>query len=270
MSDIRNMKSQVDYILVNNKWINSIKDNAAFNTYASLGSDHRVLRARVKISLRKCKSPKRTNYDWSVLRNPSDLQTRYSISVQNRFNALSGFGQDATQRYGNLIQANNETAEELIPEKKRKENRRTSCDPRIIHARNNVRKAYSKFQKEQTPGNESQLQIEKAALQTAYNYVLEEELANDICQLENLNATNRHAESWKLVNSLTDRKQRRNGILEGKDKEERVKNWYNHFKQLLGQEPVIEDEEVDVITVIDNMEFKRNSAWQNIRKRNPR
>jgi len=64
---------------------------------------------------------------------------------------------------------------------------------------------------------------------------LEEELANDICQLENLNATNRHAESWKLVNSLTDRKQRRNGILEGKDKEERVKNWYNHFKQLLGQ-----------------------------------
>jgi len=32
MSDMRNIKSQVDYILVNNKWINSIKDNAAFNS----------------------------------------------------------------------------------------------------------------------------------------------------------------------------------------------------------------------------------------------
>ena len=36
-------KSQVDYILIKKKWINSMKDISAYNLYASFGSDHPVL-----------------------------------------------------------------------------------------------------------------------------------------------------------------------------------------------------------------------------------
>ena len=57
LSDMSGQKTQVDYILINKKWSNSVKDIEAYNTYASLGSDHRSLRAKVKISLRTCQAP---------------------------------------------------------------------------------------------------------------------------------------------------------------------------------------------------------------------
>ena len=46
MSEMNNSRSQVDYILINNKWKNSVKDVSAFNSYSSVGSDQSV-RARM-------------------------------------------------------------------------------------------------------------------------------------------------------------------------------------------------------------------------------
>ena len=118
VSDMSNVKSQVDFILINKEWIKSIKDISAYNFYASLGSDHRVLRAKIKISFRKHKSPRRSIFEWSLLKSNVDLQRRYSILVQNRYAELFNEEHDATQLYENLISANNIAAEELIPKKR--------------------------------------------------------------------------------------------------------------------------------------------------------
>ena len=50
-SEMNNCKTQIDYILVNRKWKNSVKDIEAFNHYSSLGSDHRVVTMKIKLSL---------------------------------------------------------------------------------------------------------------------------------------------------------------------------------------------------------------------------
>ena len=63
-------KAQVDYIMVNKKWNNSVLNYQSYNTFSSLGSDHRVVTMKMKLSF--CQSKlvsRRKNYDWFVLKN---------------------------------------------------------------------------------------------------------------------------------------------------------------------------------------------------------
>ena len=53
----RNDKFQIDYILVRRKWRNSILNSEAFSSFSSVGSDHRIVTAKIRLSLR---SPKKS------------------------------------------------------------------------------------------------------------------------------------------------------------------------------------------------------------------
>ena len=90
------------------------------SSFSSLGSDHRIVTARVKLSLRTCKSPsKGVPYDWKALENP-ELQKKYSVEVKNRFTVLSQNCTDVTERYQHLDEAHNEACEKLVPKKMKK------------------------------------------------------------------------------------------------------------------------------------------------------
>ena len=59
ISDMNGNKSQIDYILINRKWKNSVINAEAYNTFANTGSDHRIVTARIKLSLRMSKTPRK-------------------------------------------------------------------------------------------------------------------------------------------------------------------------------------------------------------------
>ena len=65
----------------------------------------------------------------------------------------------------------------------------------------------------------------------------------------------RHAESWKLINDITGRKASTKGQLKGDTQKERIENWYNHFKDLLGNPPEIDDETEDVQKILDDLDI---------------
>ena len=65
----------------------------------------------------------------------------------------------------------------------------------------------------------------------------------------------RHAESWKLVNQITGRKAAKKGIIKGGSKEERLKNWYTHFSELLGKEPIVSDEFEEIQRVLPDLDI---------------
>ena len=105
-------KCQLDYILVRRKWKNSLLNAEAYSTFAGVGSDHRIVSARIRLSLRKSKTlPKRKQYDWKALSSDRDLQNRYSVEVRNRFPPLEDTEETATERYERFINANKEQAE---------------------------------------------------------------------------------------------------------------------------------------------------------------
>ena len=50
----------------------------------------------------------------------------------------------------------------------------------------------------------------------------------------------------RVVGELSGKKKAKPGQIEGATAEERVNKWYSHFKELLGEPPVVEDEEEDI------------------------
>ena len=88
MSNSTGAKTQVDYILIRRKWKNSLHNCKAYNSFRSVGSDHRILTAKLKLSLRKNSTQaKKTQYDWSILKN-KDASTEYSKAVREKCNEL--------------------------------------------------------------------------------------------------------------------------------------------------------------------------------------
>ena len=98
------MKYYSDYILINKKLRNSIKNVEAYSPFASIGSDHRVISARLKLSLRKVKTPAQKKlYNWSALSNNEKLQHQYTIQIRNRYAELCIEGEDITEKYDPLL-----------------------------------------------------------------------------------------------------------------------------------------------------------------------
>ena len=256
ISDMSGTKTQIDYILVNKKWINSVKNVEAYNTFASLGSDHRTLTARIKLSLRTCKTPKgKPIYNWDKLKTDTDLQARYTVTVMNRYSSLLLPDDNATKKYQHFITANLEATHELIPVKEKPAKSMTSKNPRVNEARQNVQKSFDKYISDSSEENRIVLQSDKDHLKEAYDTVMEEEVDELVKRVEQADARYRHRESWKIINEISGRKSVKAGVLKGKCKEERIRNWHEHFSQLLGKPPEVDNVDQEIMPVLQDLQY---------------
>lgn len=81
-------KGQIDYVLINKKWKNSVIYSVTYSSFDTLNSDHCIVTASVRFSLRANKPMKASNgYDWSNLVHNHSVRDRYLIEVRNRFDA---------------------------------------------------------------------------------------------------------------------------------------------------------------------------------------
>ena len=88
-SKANNSKAQIDYVFINRKWKNSAKNCEAYSSFEGVSSDHRIVTAKVGLSLRKNATRKATtkHYDWALLNN-RDIRYKYVLELRNRFEAL--------------------------------------------------------------------------------------------------------------------------------------------------------------------------------------
>ena len=68
------LKSQVDYILINREWKNSVKSCEAYSNFSSIGSDHRIVSTKVKISFRVKKKHGPPNQNWRAIQDSTILE----------------------------------------------------------------------------------------------------------------------------------------------------------------------------------------------------
>lgn len=82
------LPTQIDHIMINTKWWKSIKNCRAFSTI-DIASDHRVVTARFRLSLRapKRQTSGRCKYNTHKLSDPA-TQEAFNILLKNRFAAL--------------------------------------------------------------------------------------------------------------------------------------------------------------------------------------
>ena len=254
LSDATLTKGQIDYILVRRKWRNSVKNTEAYNFFSSLGSDHRVVVCKVKLSLRKSKRPPRkTFYDFSKLRVNEDLQQQYAVAVSNRFSCLMGENTDdgisATDKYDMLIQAVDTANKTLLSERPRRKRDDLASDSRVLESRQELFTAKEKLHTDPNENNRAAVQQKKEDLKAAYNTVSEEILRFKITQVEYTADRCKNKESWNLVNDITGKSKNNCGLIKGGSASERLKNWKEHFTKLLGHTPSVPDENINIHTI---------------------
>ena len=250
-------RSQIDYVLVRKKWRSSIKNTEPCNSFNSLGSDHRAVLSTVKLSLRKSKSPPRvTRYDFGHLKTDQELQIKYGVEVRNRYSALlseeqldQGHTNDVTSKYGKFIEAVKYANRKHLPHKPKKRYDDPANDPRVEEARGKLFAAKETYHLDPCEDTRQTVAEEKDTLSACYRTVEEELLKQKIRKAENAADRCKNKESWNLVNEVSGRKKKPCGLVEGGSREGRLRAWKDHFTKLLGQPPVVPNEEVDIAAV---------------------
>lgn len=108
-------RAQLDHIIINAKWLNSVRNCRAYG-FVDLESDHRIVSATVKISLRiqganlvKCK-----RHDWKKL-EPVPIRKELQLELKNRFEPLKRLSAEETmQEFYNSFQEGVEKAAEKV------------------------------------------------------------------------------------------------------------------------------------------------------------
>ncbi|XP_072046823.1 uncharacterized protein [Amphiura filiformis] len=210
--------------------------------------------SKVRLSLRSNGKtpPRKIRYNWKVLAQDTQLQDLYAVKVRNRFSALqheSEDDEDATSTYQCFIQANREVTEELIPKAPKRHKGTIWTDSRTESARNEVHEAYVKDTHECTSVSRSKLQARKNHLKETYDKINQEILEQKITQVEKADQNCQHKAAWDLINEISGRRTAKTGQIKGDTESERLHSWFSHFQQLLGNPPVItnEDEPIEQV-----------------------
>ncbi|XP_063680045.1 uncharacterized protein LOC134815440 [Bolinopsis microptera] len=152
--------------------------------------------------------------------------------------------------YGKFIEAVKYANRKHLPHKPKKRYDDPANDPRVEEARSKLFAAKETYHDlDPCEDNRQTVAEEKDTLSACYRTVEEELLKQKIRKAENAADRCKNKESWNLVNEVSGRKNKPCGLVEGGSREDRLRAWKNHVTKLLGQPPVVPNEEVDIPVV---------------------
>ena len=171
---------------MNNKWKSSVLNVEPYSSFTSIDSDHRIVTARIRLSLRAPKQlPPKKRYDWKLLRYDSQLCKGFEIELRNRYSDLFTDG-SATEQFDALIKikAKDNIAEKLLPLVPKDEIHRHSNNPAVIKARKKVKDLTHRYSVNKSKAIRKQLQLAKDQLAQEYKLIEQDQLAKMIEEAE--------------------------------------------------------------------------------------
>ena len=122
-----NTRNQIDYILINRRFRNSVKQSKSYPG-ADCGSDHVPVVARIHIKLRKLQAPKQVpKYQLDKLLE-ENVRKEFYLNVSNRYEALEDQDTDLDEEWNTFETIMNEAAEKTIPKKRKKKKQKWMND----------------------------------------------------------------------------------------------------------------------------------------------
>ncbi|KAJ8351146.1 hypothetical protein SKAU_G00226220 [Synaphobranchus kaupii] len=246
------MLRQLDYILVRRKWRNSVTNAEPYSTFSTVGSDHRVVSMRVRLSLRVPKPSLRIWHDWKTFSVSPDLQARYTVEVRNRFQMLD-VEEGPNAMYDRFVTAHVKATRECVPVMEKTRTSPRSRHPEVVAAREKVVNARRSFDREGTTENREALKEAKQLLFNTYDKIREEELMEKVHRVEAARGEQQYGEAWRGINEMSGRKRAKEGQVAGNSPEERMNTWFNHFRNLLGTDPTVEGAEEEIPAVLTHL-----------------
>ena len=237
-----NTKAQIHYVLINKKWKNSALNCEAYSSFEGVSTDHRIVTAKIRLSLRK--NDKRTattkHYDWALLNNKYIID-KYVLELRNRFETLQERTEKITpnDEYENFVNAHLEAAAKYIPTKL-KTKYRVPWETLAVREKRALMKTASKNYRK-NPTNTNALKLKTAQYQLAGMYIKEqtEYIQNQIDKIRDSVEDRQSRIAWQTINEVSRRKNTAKAKLKAANQQERIKLWKQHFENLLGNPPKI-------------------------------
>ncbi|XP_033990665.1 craniofacial development protein 2-like [Trematomus bernacchii] len=193
------MLRQLDYILVRKKWRNSILNAEPYSTFSSVGSDHRMVSMRVRLSLSVPKPSPKIRHDWKAFTTDPGLQTRYTEVVRKRFRQLDK-GAEPSSEYRRFVVANEEATRLCVPVLDRARTSLRSRHPEVVAARGRVEEARLNFEREPTLERRGVLNEAKQLLFSTYDTIKGEELMESVRRVQAAQGERQYGEAWRVIN----------------------------------------------------------------------
>ena len=196
---------------------------------------------------------KKIPYDWSKLLYDENVRSKYTVDVYNRFQALQEIcdSETADSMYNNIIEAHKMAAETHVPLKPKCKLRVPWENDKVAEKRQNLKELHNIKSANPSKSNIDRVKAAKKDLDLAYETEQEKYMKEKISKIENAHANQKSRLVWATVNEISGRKKTNTGQIKAKSPEERVNLWKQHFQNLLGQAPVIDD--VPVMKVFDKL-----------------
>ena len=228
-------------------WKNSALNCEAYSSFEGVSTDHRIVTAKIRLSLRK--NAKRTattkHYDWALLNN-KDVRDKYVLELRNRFETLQEKTEKSTpnDEYENFVNAHLEAAAKYIPTKIKTKYRVPWETLAVREKRALVKTASKNYRK--NPTNTNALKLKTAQYQLAGIYIKEqtEYIQNQIDKIRDSVEDRQSRIAWQTINEVSRRKNTAKAKLKAANQQERIKLWKQHFENLLGNPPKITHEPI--------------------------
>ena len=179
----------------------------------------------------------------------------YTIHVQNKFNLLQVDEDSPSEEYEKFVQANEEAMKLCVPLKPRLKKTKMSEHPEVKAARQHLQEQKAEYS--QNENDDTQYLVKKAqdALFATYKKVKEEELTELAQSVEREHCGKRYGAAWKVINGITGRKKAKEGLVKGETPEQRRSTWLDHFSDLLGAAPEVEDPDEDIPVLFSGLDI---------------
>ena len=127
--------------------------------FASVGSDHRVVTVKLRLSLRMSKSPpSKKRYNWLLLTVDKDLQIHIRAKKRVQWvNEDSG----ATEQFAALVKAKDHAAESVLPPTPKGKRERHSNNPNMLALRKKINQLANLYSVDKSNVIRKRLQEEK-------------------------------------------------------------------------------------------------------------
>ena len=221
----------------------------AYSCFEGVSSDHRIVTVKLRLSLRKNAIRTATNkhYDWPLLNN-RDIRDKYALELRNRFEVLQEKTEKGTpnDEYENFVEAHLEAAK-CIPPKPRTKYRVPWETLTIGEKQAHVKTASRSYRKNST--NTNTRKLEKLQYQLAGIYLKErtEYIQNQIDKIRDSVEDRQCRIAWQTINEVSRRKITAKVKLKATSQQERVKQWKQHFENLLEHPPKVTNEPITTI-----------------------
>ena len=181
----------------------------AYSSFESVFTDHRIVTAKIRLSLRKNATRTTTtlHYDWALLNN-KDIRDEYVIVLRNKFDAQQEKTETHTPNddYENFVNAHLEAAAKYIPIKHRTKSR-VQGEPLAVREKRADMKTASKCNRK-NPTNTNALKLKKAQNEFANIYLKEqiEYIQNQIDKIRDSVEDRQSRIAWQTTNEVSRRK----------------------------------------------------------------